>query len=175
MRGLLLWIASQDESQPCPQCVHCRPLMLLICFRRHQELGDYYLFPSIDLNYAGLSIMYNLSYNTSQDIAPPQLHFNLMPLVFSFSVRVWSVYDPAKVGLCCVQQVCFDILRPPPVRITPLSARSPPPPLLFPSKNLVRRTVLSPPSSRASRTCIRWKCYKPNKNVLPLDSPTVNI
>lgn len=61
------------------QCVHCRPLLLLICFRRHQGLGDYYLFPSIDLNHAGLSIMYNLSYNTSQDTTPSQLHFNLIP------------------------------------------------------------------------------------------------
>lgn len=103
----LMWIASQDESQPCPQCVHCRPL-LLICFRHHQGLGDYYLFPSIDLNHAGLSIMYNLSHNTSLDTTLSQLCFNLMPLFFLWSL-VWSAYDPAKVSLCCVQQVCFDI------------------------------------------------------------------
>lgn len=39
-----LWTASQDESQPCPQCVHCRPLLLLICFRQHQGLQDYFFF-----------------------------------------------------------------------------------------------------------------------------------
>lgn len=39
---------------------------------------------SIDLNHAGLSIMYNLSYNTSQDTTPSQLYFNLMPLFCLF-------------------------------------------------------------------------------------------
>lgn len=42
---------------------------------------------SIDLNHAGLSIMYNLSYNTSQDTTPSQLHFNL-PLFFSVCLHM---------------------------------------------------------------------------------------
>lgn len=113
-RRLELWTASRDESQPCPQCVHCRLLLLLICFRQHQGLQDYF-FPlfSIVLYHAGLSIMYNLSYNIPPDSSPSQLHFNLMPPLSPLSscilCSVWSTRDTTKVFLCCVRQMCFYI------------------------------------------------------------------
>lgn len=60
---------------------------------------------SIDLNHAGLSIMYNLSNNTPK--TPPLLNSILIYLFFSPSVCiwVWSMFHPAKVSLCCVQQL----------------------------------------------------------------------
>lgn len=57
--------------------------------------AENYLFPSIDLNHARLSIMYNLSYNTPQDTTPSQLHFKLIQFFFL------SLY---KYGQCTILQ-----------------------------------------------------------------------
>lgn len=69
-----------------------------------------FFFFSIVLYHAGLSIMYNLSYNISPDSIPSQLHFNLMPLLsFCILCGVWSMHHTTKVCLCCVQQIYFYI------------------------------------------------------------------
>lgn len=69
----------------------------------------FFLF-SIVLYHAGLSIMYNLSYNIPPDSSPSPLHFNLMPSLSSCILcSVWSTCDTTKVFLCCVRQMYFYI------------------------------------------------------------------
>lgn len=104
------------------------------------------------------------------------------------------MYDTTMVCLCCVQQTL--ILVVPMVRASPLSA------YLSLSLSICLSFFLSFPLSLFSKTqshriqchtakdqtssfssvcrsqLLMYKmkqCYKPNKNVLPLDSPTVNI
>lgn len=133
---------------------------------------------SIDLNHAGLSIMYNLSYNTSQDTTPSQLYFNLMPLFCLFlsacvrMVNVWSCKGESLLS----PAVTLWYLAAPAVRITPLSACFSPLLTLLSPKTPDQRTFLSPLSPKCQLLLYEMKqCYKPNINVLPLDSPTVNI
>lgn len=62
------------------------------------------LFFSIVLYHAGMSIMYNLSYNASWDITPSQLHFNLMLSFFSLSA---SYVD---CGQCVIPPRCVFVV-----------------------------------------------------------------
>lgn len=82
------------------------------------------IYSLLDLNHAGLSIMYNLSYNTSQDTTPSQLHFNWMPLFFFFSflcmIMVSTRSCKGEPLLCPAGMLWY--LAAPAVRITPLSA-----------------------------------------------------
>lgn len=132
---------------------------------------------SIELNHAGLSIMYNLSYNTSQDTTLSQLHFNLMPLFLFFFLRVsmvnvWSCKGESLLS----PAVTLWYLAAPAVRITPLSACFSPLLVSLSLKTPDQRTFLSPPSPKCQPLLYKMKqYYKPNINILPLDSPTVNI
>lgn len=119
-------------------------------------------FFSIVLYHAGMSIMYNLSYNTSRDSTSSGLHFDLMPLLSSCILCwLWSMYDPTKVRLCCVLQIDFDISGSHGEHITTQCLSPSLSLLLFrAAEHSVRllktrrpRFLLSP---EASCSCIRW-------------------
>lgn len=163
------------KAKPCPQCVHCRPLLLLICFRHHQGLRDYF---SIVLRHAGMSIMYNLSYNTSRDSTPSRLHFNLMPLLFlpACCVDCGQCIIPLRYIFIVSSRQTL-ILLVPMVRASVLISL-----FLLPLRGRIQyqtakdQTSSFSSVSRSQLLMYKMKqCYKPNKNVLPLDSPTVNI
>lgn len=105
------------------------------------------------------------------------------------------MHDTTKVCLCCVKHILLYLVVPM-MRASPLSAYVslssflslpflPLSPFLFPrrartieySVRLLRtQTSMFSSVSRSQLLMYKMKqCYKPNKNVLPFDSPTVNI
>lgn len=142
------------------------------------------------LYHAGLSIMYNLSYDISPDSSPSQFHLNLMPFLSPLCLERGHCASPQRyvfvVSGGCTLHVAVSMVRALPlaahVSISLLSSSFF---SHFPPRDrtieLQRWTAKdqTPPFSTVSRSQLLMykmkQCYKPNKNVLPLDSPAVNI
>lgn len=120
-------------------------------------------------------------------------HFNLMPLLFFLHLVLTDCgrcMIPLRFVFVWFSRIDFDIrgshsLRASPLSAYPLSLRFSTFSLSLSSKSQSHRiqcqTAMDQTSSfssvsRSQLLMYKMKqCYKPNKNVLPLDSPTVNI
>lgn len=148
-----------------------------------------------------MNIMYNLSQNTSWESNPSRLHCNLMPFLSFFFLFLHLLLTESTVNihddiwatslLCPVDRLwysCFPWWGHHHSLFTLSLSPSFTSLALFPfplititteySVTLLRtrHSVFFLCVSRSQLVMYKMKrCYKPNKNVLPLDSPTVNI